>query len=240
MTVDIPRQLPEQHSEERSQKRARQVKPLSTKVISIVQFAPLQSSKQEPVDHVAKEVGLLVEVVGHHGDVRQHLLLEDLLSVAQPPIPLEAGGGAAPADEVERDRLVLDGESLLDGRLEHLKQLGVVPVVADVLEDVAVRNDAEGAEDDHDWDVGLDVRQGGADELAGDAAGRLFGARGLVHLDLHGGDGLAAFFDGGPDLGEVGDGGRARFGKDVDVVGRHALLGDEHLFGAVDDKVASL
>ena len=55
------------------------------------------------------------------------------------PITPDAGPRAPRPDEVERHVLLLDDEGLVERRLDHLHQLGVVKVVDDVLEDVPGR-----------------------------------------------------------------------------------------------------
>lgn len=62
----------------------------------------------------------------------------------------------------------------------------------------------------------------------------------MVHLDLHHTDRLSSLLDHRTDLGEEVDGRRLSFGEDVDVVGGHSLLSDQHLLGSVDDEVTSL
>ena len=47
---------------------------------------------------------------------------------------------------------------LLEGRPDHLHQYGVREVAHDVLEDLAVGDEAEGAEEDDDGDRVADVR----------------------------------------------------------------------------------
>ena len=109
---------------------------------------------------------------------------------------------------------ILDRECVLQTGLHHLKELRVVAVVADVVEDVLVGDDVESAEDNDDRDILPDVRDGRADRLAGlpvgvheSAGGAKKGARLATpathlplcpshHLDLQRRDGLATLFDG--------------------------------------------
>ena len=53
----------------------------------------------------------------------------------------------------------LNRESVLETRLEHLEQLSIVPIVADVIEDVLVGNNVERSEDDDDRNVVSNVRK---------------------------------------------------------------------------------
>jgi hypothetical protein len=57
--VDVLRELLEEHAEEAGEERAGEVEALLAEVIAVVELAPLERGEQEPVDHVAKEVGLL-------------------------------------------------------------------------------------------------------------------------------------------------------------------------------------
>ena len=60
----------------------------------------------------------------------------------------------------------MDRERVLETRLEHLKHLSVVVVVADVVENVLVGDDVERTEDDDDGDVVADVGQRRLDRRA--------------------------------------------------------------------------
>ena len=105
-----------------------------------------------------------------------------------------------------------------------------------MFENFLVVRQPQRAEDDHDGHVALDVgeagTQDGPDAAAAAAraalgqhphgAGRERARRALGRRAALGGEGV---FRGG-------------LAEDVDVVVRHALLGDEHLLGAVDDEVA--
>jgi len=51
----------------------------------------------------------------------------------------------------------LDWESVFQTRLHHFEQLGIVLVVTDVVENVAIWNDVECSEDYDDRNVGADV-----------------------------------------------------------------------------------
>lgn len=62
----------------------------------------------------------------------------------------------------------------------------------------------------------------------------------MEHLHLECADCLAALFDSASNLRQKVDGRWLRFGEDIDVVPSHTLLGDEHLLGTVDNKVAAL
>lgn len=55
------------------------------------------------------------------------------------------------------DLSVLDDETIVDTWLEHLEHLGILHVVANVLQNVAIGDDAESTEDDPDGNVDLNV-----------------------------------------------------------------------------------
>jgi hypothetical protein len=103
MAVQITRQLAEQHPEQVREQWAREVEPLLAKVVAVVELAALERGEQEPVDHVPEEVRLLRLGALGHRDMREHLLLQDLLRVPQPPLAREPRCHASVADEVERD-----------------------------------------------------------------------------------------------------------------------------------------
>ena len=70
ITVDILRELPEEHTEQACQQRTGQIKTLLPEMVTIIQFPSLESGKQKPVDHVPKEVCLLGLGALGHGDMR--------------------------------------------------------------------------------------------------------------------------------------------------------------------------
>jgi hypothetical protein len=93
-----------------------------------------------------------------HPHVRQHLLLQDLARVLYTLLFGDTGSGASGADKIQSDVLLLDDESFVERRFHHLHHLGVLEVVNDVFEDVAVGDETQRSEDDHDGDFLLDVR----------------------------------------------------------------------------------
>ena len=68
--------------------------------------------------HVPEKVGLPGLAELRHSDVGQHLLLQDLVRVLDPLLLGDSGPGAAAADEVQGNVLLLDHESLVQGRLD--------------------------------------------------------------------------------------------------------------------------
>ena len=203
--------------------------------------------------------------------MRQHLLLEDFLSVPETSLSVETSSRSTVPDVVEgnlarwlltswvSERVVetylsiLDDKSLVDTWLQHLQHLVVLHVVANVFENISVRDDTEGPEDDPDWDVDLDVRDSRLHDIS-----QLHGASmslrtdmrclptyraflvSVVQLDLELTDRLSALFNGTTNLGKEADGRGLCLREDVDMVGGHTFLGDEHFFGTVDDEIASL
>jgi hypothetical protein len=103
MAVQITRQLAEQHPEQVREQRAREVEPLLAEVVAVVELPALERGEQEPVDHVPEEVRLLRFGALGHRDVREHLLLQDLLRVPQPPLARKPCGYTTVANEVEGD-----------------------------------------------------------------------------------------------------------------------------------------
>ena len=60
---------------------------------------------------------------------------------------------------------VLNDETVVDTRFEHLKHRRVVHVVANVFQDIAVRDDTERTEDDPNRNVDLDIRNSRFDDV---------------------------------------------------------------------------
>ena len=235
----VPHQLAEQGAEEAGQEGAAQVQALVGVVVPVVRAAAAQGHQQQAVDDVPKEVGLLGVRVGRDPDVGQQLLLQRFPGPGDAVRPQRARVGATLAQVVERCFLGLDGERLFERGAQRLQQLGVPEVGRDVLHDLPVRAQAQGAEDDHDRHVRVDVGQGGDDGRAA-ASTAAPAAAGLLQLDGQGGRRPGRALALGPHLGQEGVfAARGRL-EDVDVVVGHALLRDQHLFGAVHNEVAAL
>ena len=82
IAVHIPGQLPEQHTEQIREERSRQIQPLLSKVITVVQISSFKRGEEKTMNHVSEEVRLFRLGTLRHGDMRQHLFLEDLLSIS--------------------------------------------------------------------------------------------------------------------------------------------------------------
>jgi hypothetical protein len=229
-------QLPEQLPEEAREERPAEVEPLVRVVVAVVFLAPTERDEEQPVDRVPEEVRLPRLGARRAAHVREELLLEELARVRDALLARRADRGAALADVVERDLLALDREGLFDRGAQRLEHLRVGKVVDDVLEDVAVGDKAERAEDDQNRDVGAHVGQRRADRLPR-AARR---ARAAQHLDRHRRHRAVAALGRRAHLRLERVLARLALAEDVHVVVRHPLLRDEHLLGAVDHEVAAL
>ena len=62
---------------------------------------------------------------------------------------------------------ILDDETIVDTRLQHLQHLRILHIVADVLQDIPVRDNAKCTEDHPDRNVDLDIRYRGLHDLPG-------------------------------------------------------------------------
>lgn len=103
MAVDVLGEFSEEHTEEGGKEGTCEVEPLGAKVISVVELSSFEDGEEESVDHIAEEVRLLGVLTLGHRDMREHLLLEDLLGVVDSTVTSKGGDGTATADEVERD-----------------------------------------------------------------------------------------------------------------------------------------
>ena len=124
---------------------------------------------------------LLSLAVFSNPDVWQHLFLKDLPGVEDALVAEHALRRAALADVVERNGAILDDESLLERGAHHLHQLRVREVVHDMLEYVAVSDEAERAEDDHYRHFLPNVWQRTVDGRAIDTLHRVAGKQPHVH-----------------------------------------------------------
>mmetsp|Transcript_7249 Transcript_7249/g.11396 ORF Transcript_7249/g.11396 Transcript_7249/m.11396 type:complete len:237 (+) Transcript_7249:2582-3292(+) len=154
--AQLPKQLPEQHADE----GPREVHALVAEMVAIVLVAAAQRAQQQPVHNISHVVRFFRLAILIHAHVRQELLLQDLLGVLDALLARHPHGTPALADVVQRDRLRLDDESLLNGRAQQLHHLVVVEVIHHMLEDVFVGHKAERAKHHKQGDVGADVWQG--------------------------------------------------------------------------------
>ncbi len=155
---------PDDSAEQLGQQRARKIKSLLAEVITVVGIPAAEGALKQLVHHVAQEEGLSRLTALGLRNVRQHLLLEQVLGGPDTVHAVLASVAvAALADEVKGDLAVLDAESLLDTGPQGFKHLSVCPVVANVVENILVRDDAESTEDDGERDVLANVGQRDAD-----------------------------------------------------------------------------
>lgn len=103
MSVHVLGQLAEEHAEQGGEQRTGEVESLGAKVISVVEFATLERGQEQAVHHVAEEERLFRVLPGRHRDVRQHLLLQDLLRVVDTAVARECGDRTSSSDEIECD-----------------------------------------------------------------------------------------------------------------------------------------
>lgn len=178
---------------------------------------------------------LLSLAVLSDADMRQHLFLKDLPGVQDALVAEHALRRAALADVVERDGAILDYESLLERGAHHLHQLRVRKVVHDMLEYVAVSDEAERAEDDHYRHFLPNVWQRAVDGRAIDTLHRVAGKQPHVHR-RGGARGIEARLE----LGHVRVLGGLLLREDVYGVVGHLLLCYQHLLRAIYHKVAAL
>ena len=184
--------------------------------------------------HVPDEVRLLAVAV-RRTHVRQRLAREDLLGVEDALLLQHSLRRAPLAYVVERIGLRLDVRGVLKRRHEQVDDPRVaVHVADDLLHEVAIGQEAVGAEDDHYGDLRPDVRQRRDDWTAGDVLHRPRGE----HPHVHGGRGTARV-DAALYLADVEVLRGRLLGKVVGAVGCHLLLTDDDLFGPRDYEVAA-
>ncbi len=229
----------EEAAEEKREQRAGQVQALVAQVVAIVELATPERGHQQPVHHVAQKVSLLrlAKVADTH--MGQHLLLQDVLGVLDTLLLGHTGPRATCANETQRHIAVLDDEGLVQRGLDLLHHLLVLEVVDNMLEDVAVGLEAERTEHHNDRYLLLDVGYDGHDELTDSAAPIARAVRtARHHVHVKCARWSRGILQATANLRLV----RVLVvlhGEDVDGVGGHLLLGDQHLLGAVDDEVAA-
>ena len=69
------------------------------------------------------------------------------------------------SDKIEGNVLLLDNKSFVQRRLHHFHELRIVKIVDDVFKNVAIGDEAESSEYDHDRDLLLDVGEDADDPL---------------------------------------------------------------------------
>src|SRR5947208_16404427 len=95
--------------------------------------------------HVSEEEGLSCFATFELGDVWQKFLLKNFLCVFGASLAC-AGLVAAFSDEIKSDCLILDWESFVETWFQHFQHLSIVPIVANVIEDVFIGDDAKATE----------------------------------------------------------------------------------------------
>mmetsp|Transcript_4384 Transcript_4384/g.10739 ORF Transcript_4384/g.10739 Transcript_4384/m.10739 type:complete len:763 (+) Transcript_4384:725-3013(+) len=153
--VELPKQLPEEPTHERSG----QIQALVPKMITIIGGSATQGHRQQSVDHVSQEIRLLELVSFVDPDVGQELPPQNVPRKSDPALAHGVLVGATLADEIECDALIHDARGLLDGGHERRHHFVVLEIVHDVAHHFAIVLEAERPEDDDDGNVLLDVRK---------------------------------------------------------------------------------
>lgn len=99
--VDVLRQLSEQHPEQGGQQRSRQIQPLCSKVIAIVEFSTSEGGEEQSVYHVTEEESLLRVLTLRHRHVRKHLFLKNFGGVVDSAVSRERSDGTTSSDKIE-------------------------------------------------------------------------------------------------------------------------------------------
>ena len=232
---DVLGHLAEELAEEHGDEGTGEVHPFVAEVIAVVLLLATERAQQQPVHDVTQKVRLLRLAVLVDADVGEELLLENLLGVLDALRPGHPHRATTLADEVQRHLLRLNHLSLLDGVAEQLHHLVILEIVHEVLQDVLVRDEPERPEHHEEGNLCSDVRDGDADDTR-----LVLGARRVAEPCHARARRPRAALRGGSALGDPHVLTGLPLLKDVDVVGAHLLLRDEHLLGAVDDEVAAL
>src|ERR1700722_3039611 len=118
------------------------------------------------MDHISEKICFFRLASFCHAYMRQHLFLQDLLCVADTPFARETSGGPTVANEVQCDLPILNDETIVDARFQHLKHLGILHVIANVFKNVPVRNNPEGTENDPYRNINFYVGNCGLDNAS--------------------------------------------------------------------------
>ncbi len=167
MPEDILGKLAEQQTEKVSQQRPSQIQPLLPEMISIVQIPSLEFREDETVDHVAEEVGFALVTSFFRGNMWKRFLGEDVLGMSNTFILGVLTDVTTTSNLIECTRLILNRKSLLDRRPDEFGHGIIEDIVADMFHDILVGQDSETTEDEDDWDVLTDVREGSSHDVEG-------------------------------------------------------------------------
>mmetsp|Transcript_24118 Transcript_24118/g.38621 ORF Transcript_24118/g.38621 Transcript_24118/m.38621 type:complete len:256 (+) Transcript_24118:1637-2404(+) len=140
--------------------RTSQVDPLLPKVIAVILQRSAQEAQQQPIGHVAHEVGLATLDVGRPPNVRQQLLLKQFPCVLYAHISRCSHCRAALGNIVKSHLLGADWRSILNGESAGIDHAKVTHVEHYSLQDVPVCHDAHRSQHDHQRNLRAEVRTG--------------------------------------------------------------------------------
>ena len=106
-------------------------KTLLSVVVTVVLGRSAKPTRQQTVDHVADEVGLLQHAVRVSRNVRQQVVRQDSDREGQSLLLRVVEAGALLRDVVERLLSIANGLSLLKGGTQHLNHVSVIRIVDD-------------------------------------------------------------------------------------------------------------
>ncbi|KAI6767781.1 hypothetical protein HG530_005790 [Fusarium avenaceum] len=124
-------------------------------MITIIRLTTSKSTLKKLVHHVAQEEGLSGLATFCLGDMRQGLLLENILRNTDTLFATKTGliSVSTLSDKVESNLSVLNTESFLDTGSKHLQHLTIVSVVANMVENILIGHNTQSSEDDSNGKV---------------------------------------------------------------------------------------
>ena len=206
-------------------------------MISVIQFSSSKSSQEKSMNHVSQEVCFLclTEITDTH--MRKHLLLKNFLGILYSFFFRDSRSGSSDSNEIQGNILLLDNKCFVEGRFHDFHHLWIFKVIDNVFKDISVSDESKSSEDNHDWNLLLDVRNNCNDSLSNGCLLRPVTSS-WQHVNPKSTRGSRRVFNTWSTLSFVGIL-WVFHGKDINSISCHLLLSNQYLLRAIDNKVSS-
>ena len=133
-------------------------------MVTVIGVTTTQGALQESVHHVTQEESFTGFTSLALRNVRKQLLLHNIPRILDTAVMVHARlRRSSLGDEIQSNFTVLDDETFLDTWLQHFQHRGIVPVIANVVENVLIGNHTKCSENNHNRNIGLHVGKSRSD-----------------------------------------------------------------------------
>eukprot|EP00126_Sphaerothecum_destruens_P005881 Sdes_comp19093_c1_seq1m9747 len=207
-------------------------------MIAIITLASGKRRQQKSMHRIPKIIRLLGLAIVPNPNMRKHLLLQNLTRILDAAITRHSHGGSSRPNIIQRNQLLLNHKGFLQARFQHLSHLGILKIIHNMLQNIAIRNKPQRAKYHNNRNILPNVRNRSVNQLPQMAP--TTSARSRHHFHVHCAGGSCAAFQRGANFSNVRKFGGLFFFEYIHLIVAHFFLRNQHFFRAVDHKISPL